>query len=127
MFLYELHSGVRWIVTLATVIALVWMIVALVSNRPYDKITRIIMSAFGGLVGLQWIIGIVLIVVMGVYTSYQLEHAVTMTLALVAAHGYVPFKKRPDRTRLVINIVCIALTLALVFVGVARLPQGWLG
>ena len=125
--LFQAHSGIRWLVVLVTVVALVVVIVGWLQKRDFESFARRFMTVFSSLVGLQWLAGIILIIVMGTYTSYQIEHAVTMTLAVVAAHMYLPFKRRPDSTRYVVSLIVILVTLAIVYVGVARLPQGWAG
>jgi hypothetical protein len=50
-----------------------------------------------------------------------------MTVALVVAHLYLAFRRRDDQTRYVASLVVIIVTAIIVFVGVARLPQGWMG
>ena len=128
--LFYAHSGVRWLVVLATVVALVAVIIGLAQKRPYEAFARRFMLIFSSLVGVQWALGILVMLVLGVPegTTYRWEHAVIMTLALVAAHMYLPAKRQPDSRRYVISIVVILVTLVLVFVGVARLPgQSLLG
>lgn len=125
--LREAHSGVRWLVVLATLVALVVVLIGWLQSRDYEAFARRFMTVFSSLVGLQWALGLILIIVLGQFTSYQIEHAVTMTLAVVAAHLYLPFKRRPDSTRYVASLAVILVTLAIVYVGVARLPQGWAG
>lgn len=131
-FLYYAHSGTRWLVVLATVVALGFMLTSLITNRPQDKISRIVMSAFSSLVGLQWILGLFYYLVFGTAVSsytipHQIEHATTMTLVVIAAHMYLPFRKRAksDRNYYIVSLVVIAVVLLLVYAGVARLPQGW--
>jgi cytochrome c-type biogenesis protein CcmH/NrfG len=126
-FLFQAHSGLRWLVVLITVVALAWLIIGLVSKRPYDKNTHRVMVTFSSLIGVQWLLGIILFLVLGLDVGFRWEHAVTMTLALIAAHLYMPFKRREDQRRYIAGIVVILVTLALVYVGVARLPQGWMG
>ncbi|MDX2076982.1 MAG: hypothetical protein SFZ02_11155 [bacterium] len=123
-FILQLHSGVRWLVVLMTIVAFVWLLVRYVQNKSYDKRTHGIVAGWAGLVGLQWIIGIILILVMGTYTGTQWSHAGIMTLALAVAHGYVALKKRPDKTRFVGGMASIIGVMVLVFVGV-QMVNGW--
>jgi hypothetical protein len=123
-FLLQLHSGVRWLVVLMTVVAFAWLLVRYLQNQSYDKRTHGIVAGWAGLVGLQWIIGIILILVMGTYTDTQWSHAGIMTLALAVAHTYVALKKRPAKIRFVGGMASIIGVMVLVFVGV-QMVGGW--
>jgi uncharacterized membrane protein len=125
--LYQAHSGLRWLVVLGAVVAFVVLLVGMLQQRPYTKATHRAMVVFSSLVGLQWALGLILIFTLGTYTGYQWEHAATMTVALIAAHVYTRFKTRPDMVRYQVGLATIVGTALIVFIGVARLPQGWLG
>lgn len=125
--LFQAHSGLRWLVVLATVVAIIAILIGLLQNRPYETFARRPMLIFSSLVGLQWLLGVILLLVYGTYTQYQLEHAATLTIALIVAHLYLPFRRQADQRRYVASLVVILVTLLLVYVGVARLPQGWMG
>lgn len=131
-FLYYAHSGTRWLVVLATIVALGFMIFSLATSRKQDSATRIIMSTFSSLIGLQWILGLFYYLVYGNAVSsftimHQVEHATTMTIVVLAAHMYLPFRKRAksDRNYYIASIVVILVVLVLVYLGVQVLPQGW--
>ncbi len=124
-FLFYTHSGVRWLVVLVTVVAFVYLLYRWRTGQPYDARTHRLMTVFSSLIGVQWVLGLVLIVVMGAYTVYQIEHAVTMTAVVAAAHLYLPFKKRGDMGRYRASLMVIVGVVVLVYIGVARLPQGW--
>lgn len=117
-FIYQAHSGVRWLVVLMTVVAFAWLLVRYIQNKAYDKRTHIIVASWAGLVGLQWLLGILLMVVLGQYSGMQWSHAGTMTIALAVAHGYVPLKKRPDKVRYLGGLASIVAVGVLVFIGV---------
>lgn len=130
-FLFYTHSGVRWLVVLSTVIALGWMAYGLVTTRDYDRLSYRIMTAFSSLVGLQWVLGLVLTIYRALTVneylslSYVWSHLGAMTIALAVAHVHFMVKKRPDRVRFIAGLGSVVVALALVFVGVALLPQGW--
>jgi len=120
------HSLVRWLVVILTVAALAVLVMRLVQRGTYDALAERVMRFFSISVALQWVVGLVYFVALGLFNvGYRWEHLTTMTLALVAAHGHYMVKKRPARTRLIVGVVSIVLVLILVFVGVWRLPQGW--
>lgn len=125
-FLFYAHSGLRWLAVLMTFVAFIWLTVGLSQNRPFDKRTHLVVVIWSSLVGLQWLLGLLLWLLLGGFDiAHRWEHLVTMTLALAVAHAYVPLKKRPDRVRYQGVLLSIGAALVLIFVGVARLPQGW--
>jgi len=125
--LYQAHSGVRWLVVLATIVALVALIIGMVQKRPYEAFAKRFMFIFARAIEVQWLLGLLLIVVLGQWAPYQIEHAVTLTIAVVAAHLDMPFRRQADSRRYYAAIGAILVTLVLVYIGVARLPQGWMG
>lgn len=125
-FLFYAHSGLRWLVMLMTIVALVYLSVRVWRRLPFDKMTHRVVVIWSGLFGLQWIAGLLLFVVLGGFDlAHRWEHTVTMTIALAVAHAYVPLKRRADTVRYYGVLASIAIVLLLVIVGVARLPQGW--
>jgi hypothetical protein len=124
-FLFHAHSGLRWLVVLATIIALAWMLLGLLQKRAYDSTARRIMLAFAGLVTLQWLVGLILFLVMGGFdVGYRWEHAVIMTAAVAVSHMHNRWKNAPDALRYRNSLLIVIAALALVFIGVARLPGG---
>ncbi len=125
-FLTYAHSGLRWLVVLMTIVAFGYLLVRAVQSKPFHKQTHLIVVAWSSLFGVQWILGLVLFIALGGFdVAYRWEHLVTMTIALAVAHAYVPLKKRPDATRYYGVLASILVVLVLVYIGVARLPQGW--
>ena len=124
-FLLGLHSGVRWLVVVITVVALIKLILGIVQKQSYDKLTQRIMLAFSGLVSLQWLIGIILMVAMGIYSSGQIwSHAGTMTIAVAVSHLHNRWKKAEDPVRYRMSLLVVIAVLILVVVGVS-LVNGW--
>jgi hypothetical protein len=120
------HSGLRWLVVLAMLVALVWLLIGYLRQQAYSNGTRITMTVYSSAVGLQWLVGVVYFVVYGLNVGYRWGHAVLMTLALVVAHLHVMVKKRPDNTRYIFGIGSIILVGVLIWLGVASLPlAGW--
>lgn len=127
-FILQTHSGVRWLVVLMTVVAFGWLLWGMTQARPYDQNTHRVVAIWSGLIGLQWLLGILLFLVLGQFdVRYRWEHAFVMTLALAAAHAYVPLKKRDETLRYRGGLASIIVVMALVYAGVALLPQGWTG
>lgn len=124
--LFYIHSGVRWLVVLATVIALLWLIYKVATGGNYDKTTRRLMTMFSSLIGLQWLLGLLLFIFYADFgVRYRWEHAFAMTVALGIAHVHFMIKKRDDRQRFIISIGSIVVVLVVIYIGIALLPQGW--
>jgi len=125
-FLFNLHSGVRWLVVLVTIVALVKLVLGLAQKQVYDQLTQRLMQAFAGLLSLQWLLGIILFLALGAFdVGYRWEHALTMTIAVAVSHMHRRWKNAPDAIRYRNSLIIVIVVLALVFIGVARLPQGW--
>jgi hypothetical protein len=60
-FVYRAHSGVRYLVLLAGVVALAYFLFGLVAKRPAGKDVRILGSIYTGVYDLQVLLGLVLL------------------------------------------------------------------
>lgn len=123
--LFHTHSGLRWLVVLATVIALVYLLLGLVRKGAYTVLAHRIMIIFSGLLTLQWLVGLILLLVRGTFASYEWEHALTMTVAVAVSHMHMRFRRAADSIRYRNGLLIVIAVLVLVYLGVARLPQGW--
>ncbi len=126
--LLQAHSGIRWLVVVVTLIALVWMAIGLLQKRAYGQGAKRIMLAFSGVITIQWLLGLVVFLVLNSFSiGYRWEHAVIMTLATGLAHMHQRWKNAADSVRYRNSLLIILIVLMLVFIGVTRLPQGWMG
>ena len=124
-FLLGLHSGVRWLVVLITLLALGKLVLGIVQKQPYDKLIQRTMIAFSGLTTLQWILGIILMIALGTFSSGQIwSHAGTMTVAVAVSHLHNRWKKAEDAVRYRMSLLVVSAVLVLVIIGVA-LVNGW--
>lgn len=127
--LRHLHSFVRWLVVIVTVIVLGKLGLGLAQNAAYDSLTQRLMIAFSGLTTAQWLVGLVFLVVYGGTVGFGLrhfwEHAAIMTVAVAISHMHMRFKNAEPRVRYRSSLIIVVVVLALVIVGVALLPQGW--
>ncbi len=123
--LYYAHSGFRWIVMVAAVVALIYMIYGLITRRAYDRSASLVMTIFVRCIEIQLLLGIVLIILyaiaLGTFLPSWWGHLILMTIAVIVAHMYQGFKKRPDSARYVVGIVSIVATIVLVILGVMAL------
>lgn len=120
--LLEVHSGLRWLLIAATIVALV---VTLRSMRGagVGMPNRVVMWVFRIVITLQWVVGALLIVTQAPInlTGHRGEHALTMTVAMALTHIFGG--RRASRP--LVSLILLVVVLALVLFGVSRLPQGW--
>ena len=121
--LRTIHGHNKFLVLLLFVITLLVMLATAARGRDYGKLQRALFGITHGFMGLQVIAGGVLLFSMGLAGApYRIEHLGTMLLAFGLMH--VPFRwKReagPERARK--TALVMAGVLALVVVGILRLP-----
>jgi hypothetical protein len=122
-FLLGLHSGVRWLVVLVTLVILVKLIINLAQQGRFDPLTQRLMAIWSGLASLQGLIGIILFIALGQFdVGYRWAHAVTLMIAVAVANQYRRFKDAPDPIKNRNYLVIVLVVLALIFIGVALLP-----
>ncbi len=129
--LLMVHSIVRWAIVLVSVTAVVKFAWGWRQKQPFAKLDNALASGFGGLMDLQATLGLIFFLWSGFaqnkFPAYRFWHAGAMLLAVLAAHSPALWKKAADDVRYRNTLLAIVGALALVFVGVALLPQGWLG
>jgi heme A synthase len=124
-FIYYAHSGLRYLVLVAGVVALIYFAFAFFSRRPAHRADRILMSSFVGLLDLQILLGL-LLVIGGIFYPMIIGHLTLMALAAVAAHlAAVRAKRALDpRTAHQIRLVGTLITLGLIAAGISALGRG---
>ncbi len=122
--LFYAHSGVRYLVLLSAVVAMVFLVVGAAKRRPLDDTSRIIMGAFTGLLDLQVLLGMLLLTAVPFYGALA-GHIVMMLLAAVVAHAFVIVnRKRPkERQSHAFLLVGVLLTLTCVGLGVVAIGR----
>jgi hypothetical protein len=82
-FVYQAHSGVRYLVLLTGLIALLVLIRGLASGAQYGKAARISTASFIGFVHLQVLLGVAM-VALGRFYPALIGHMAMMILAAAA-------------------------------------------
>jgi heme A synthase len=125
--LLHAHSGLRYLVLLAGVLALGYALWGMVSKRPYDKGMRILGTSFAGLLHLQVLLGFFLLV-SGVFQPMLIGHIFLMLIAAVLAQIPVSVMRRrpPEQRSFTPHVVVTLLALALIWMGVASIGRGLL-
>ncbi|HLT30326.1 MAG TPA: hypothetical protein VK013_09785 [Myxococcaceae bacterium] len=134
--LYMAHSGTRYLVLLAAVVAVVMLAMGFVRSRRggeaqspgLAKGSRIGSVAFVGFLDLQVLLGIILVVVYvseGLYYPALIGHIVMMFAAAVAAHvGSVLAKKRTGPGAYTAALFGVLAALALIVGGILAIGRG---
>ena len=126
--LFHAHSGLRYLVLLAAVVALVVQALGVFGRRPYERPSRISMAAFTGLLDLQVVLGIAL-VALGCFYGALMGHLMMMVLAAAAAHGCSVFaRKQADGRRAhTVALVGVVLALLLIVGGISAIGRSPVG
>lgn len=128
-FLLTIHSVLRWIIIGVAALAVIKFILGWAMNSAFKGMDRGLAAGFSGLLDTQVLLGFIFFLWSGLsgagFPGYRWEHMVIMLVA--AALGHVPsrLKALGDKHRFLYSVVAILGALALVYVGVMRLPGGW--
>lgn len=125
--LYHAHSGLRYLVLLAAVAALLVLAYALSTGRA-ARGARVAAMAFTGLLDVQVLIGIIL-VIGGRFSDAVAGHLVLMVLAVASAHGASMLAARADDDRRALGIRAggVVAALGLMVAGILVLGRSVLG
>jgi len=125
--LLHAHSGLRYLVLLAGVAALIYSLYAVLTRRPYDRGVRVTAATFAGLLHLQILLGF-FIVVSGRFSAQLIGHIFMMLLAAAAAQ--VPLsvlRRRPAEERTPMpHLVGTVIALLMIWGGVLSIGRGLL-
>lgn len=129
--LLTIHSIVRWLTIFAALGAIVKLTLGLLKKQDYDKMTGGLVSAFGGLMDTQLLLGLVFFIWNGMagagFPRERWEHLVTMLVAILVAHLPAMWKKADAQKRHRNTLVAVLVSLLLVVVGVSLLSGNrWL-
>ena len=119
------HSGLRYLVVLAGVVALAYSLFAVLTSRPYDRGIRAVAAAFSGLLQLQILLGFVLLV-SGRFYPALIGHIFMMLAAAAAAQIPLSVLRRrpPEMRRPMPHLISTAIALLLIWAGVMAIGRG---
>lgn len=131
--LLTLHSILRWGIVLVALALIIKFALGLIQKQPYDKTARGLVSAFGGLMDTQLLLGTAFFVWSGLAIQggfalrHRWEHLAVMLVAVIVAHLPAMWKQRDDQTRYRNGLVAILVSILLVVAGIFALPGNrWL-
>lgn len=125
--LYHAHSGLRYLVLLAGLVALIAFAYGLITGRPVRG-ARAFTAAFNGLLDLQIVLGLGLFFG-GIFYNALVGHMVMMVLAAVAAHGAGILAPRATtkRQELVMRLAGVLIALVCIAIGIMAIGRNILG
>ncbi|MCE9667604.1 hypothetical protein LY474_07225 [Myxococcus stipitatus] len=122
MFFYA-HSGLRYLVLLAGVLAIAYFAFGLATKRPFDKGGRILGAAFAGLLHLQVLLGI-LVLVTRFYYPALIGHIVMMVLAAGTAQATSSINRRRPQPGYALPLVGAVLAFVFIIGGIMAIGRG---
>lgn len=125
--LYHAHSGLRYLVLLAALAALVALAYGISTGRAV-RAASVLAATFAGLLDLQILLGVGL-VIGGIFPDAVVGHLVMMVLAAVVTHAssIVGQRSSSERRELGIRLAGIVVALALIVGGIMAIGRSVLG
>ncbi|MBF5045743.1 hypothetical protein FGE12_25270 [Aggregicoccus sp. 17bor-14] len=115
--LFAAHSGLRFLVLLAGLVAAVFFAVGLARKQPATRTVRVMGAVFSGLLDLQVLLGLIL-VAMGRYYPALIGHIVMMLLAVAVVHILLVKNRKRPQPGYALPLVAVVLGLALIAGGI---------
>lgn len=121
---FHAHSGLRYLVLLAGLMAFLYTLIAALRSRPWDRAGRILVSVFAGLLDLQILLGAILAFVWRFYPALW-GHLIMMLLAAAALHAASIINRRrpPERASHMTAALATAGALILIVGGIAAIQR----
>jgi hypothetical protein len=121
-FLFTLHSHNRWLVFGMGIAAIIKFFLVWQEHLEFGRATRIIYAIFSGFLGIQVIVGLILLFSMG-FERWRIEHGTIMILAFALAHFPFKWKALGGELRAKRSMFVIIGVMALILLGIYMLPQ----
>ena len=121
--LFAVHSGVRYLVLLAGLVALVWFAWGKVGGRQFTRPAPALLAGFIGLLDVQVLLGIALLIG-GRRPPAIWGHLACMVLAAIAIHAVAKAHKgHPQPAGYGLPLFGVALSLALIALGILSIGR----
>ncbi len=125
-FVFYAHSGVRYLVLVAAVAALVYLLAGMVRGIEFNKLAGILSGAYTGFLDLQVLLGIVLWLLVPTYPAL-LGHIVMMLAAATAAHMGSVINKRRETPSWGVALAGVTISLVLIVGGIMSIGRALVG
>lgn len=116
--LLHTHSALRYLVLLAALLALAYLVYALATKKPYGKPGRVLPSVFVGLLDLQVLVGVATLLVTRRWYPAMWGHLVMMVAAAVVAHVLLVRNRRRARPGYGLPLAAVLVATVLVIGGI---------
>lgn len=120
------HSGIRYLVLLAAVAALAYLLYGMVTRRPFDKLAGALTGAYVGLMDVQVLTGILLYLLIPSYPQL-LGHVVMMLAAVSTAHVANIMNKRREAKTYGLALGGVVVSLVLIVGGIMAIGRPLVG
>jgi heme A synthase len=123
--LLHAHSGLRFLILAAGIVAFAYALFAVLTRRPYDRGLRATGATFAGLLHLQVLIGFVMIVT-GTFYPALIGHIFMMLFAAVTAQIPLSVMRRraPEARTALPHLVAVTIAFVLIWGGVSAIERG---
>ena len=122
------HSGIRWLIILVALLALVIFGYSWLGKKNFSKLERILPASYSFLLDAQVLLGAVFMVLEGIqgvgFPRHRLEHFGVMLLAALVAHLPIRMRKTGKENYQRNIFLAILFSLVLIYLGIAMLPGG---
>jgi len=124
-----IHSWNRWLLVAVAVVAVLYFAWGWLQGQAWTKRGQTLLTAFSSLIGVQWILGVILLIsladVTGLSVRHYWEHLTVQTIALGVAHMHMGWRKKDfdDKTRYKRGLLLIIGVLLLIVIGIMILPE----
>ncbi len=119
---FYMHSGIRYLVLLAALAALAYLMIGIASRRDFDKLAGALTGAYVGLMDVQVLTGVLLYLLVPSYPAL-LGHVVMMLAAVTVAHVANIMNKRRETKSLGLALAGVALSLILIIGGIMSIGR----
>ncbi|WP_462248660.1 cytochrome B [Ekhidna sp.] len=123
-FILQFHSGLRWLILVAIVIAVLKSLIGLFAGTEYSKFDKIVAVALVGMMHLQLLTGLILYFIYSPFITYNMsdkvsrfwsvEHLALMLFAVVAAQVGRSISKKTQDAQVKFRFQSIFFGMALV-------------
>jgi hypothetical protein len=125
--LFYAHSGLRYLVLLAGIVAILYLAWSVFGRRPSGRGGRVLTSVFLGLLDLQVVLGLIL-ASMGVYYAALAGHFIMMLIAVAVGHTTSLYARRTGGEKAdPIRLVGLVITFGLIVMGILAIGRSIFG
>ena len=121
--LFQAHSGLRFVILLDGVIALVMFAMGQLQGQPFGKVHRIVGASYAGLLHLQALLGLSM-VVMGRFYPALIGHLVMMLAAAVTMQVCLSVNRKRPQPGFKLPLIGAVVSLLLIVGGIMSIGRG---